>query len=220
MVNIKDSFYFPHDYHARHDKKLEKLRFNMGYEGIGIYWCLVEIMYEEGGRLRIEEIPFYAEALRINEKKVKKIIFELKIFHFDDHFFWSESQVKRQKKINANRRKARSSAKKRWNAFALRSHCDGNARKERKERKESKEIKGGWFKDLWGKYPNKDGKKAAEKSFFSSVNTEEDYKQICLALDNYLKSEKVTKGFIKNGSTWFNNWRDWVDYKPPAQRLV
>lgn len=72
-----------------------------------------------------------------------------------------------------------------------------------------------WFKDIWDKYPNKDGKKLAERSFRASVRTEKDYQDIQTALGNYLKSEKVVKGFVKNGSTWFNNWRDWVDFVDP-----
>jgi len=72
-------------------------------------------------------------------------------------------------------------------------------------------VKGGFdFNILWGKYPNKDGKKAAERHFQSEVKTEQDWKDINTALDNYLQSDVVKKGFIKNGSTWFNNWRDWI----------
>lgn len=66
------------------------------------------------------------------------------------------------------------------------------------------------FSEIWAKYPNKDGKKAADKHFKSSVKTSEDFEEITKALSNYLASEKVKKGFIKNGSTWFNNWQDWI----------
>ena len=27
-----------------------------------------------------------------------------------------------------------------------------------------------------------------------------------------MQSKTVKNGYIKNGSTWFNNWQDWVDY--------
>lgn len=69
------------------------------------------------------------------------------------------------------------------------------------------------FDEVWKRYPNKDGKKASEKHFNTTVKTEEDYAAINKALDNYLNSDKVKKGFIKNGSTWFNNWQDWIDYE-------
>jgi hypothetical protein len=67
------------------------------------------------------------------------------------------------------------------------------------------------FDTVWKRYPNNDGRKLAIKSFNSTVKTEEDYAAINKALDNYLMSEKVLKGFIKNGSTWFNNWQDWIE---------
>lgn len=66
------------------------------------------------------------------------------------------------------------------------------------------------FEEIWAKYPNKDGKKAAERSFKASVKTKEDWVNIQTALNNYNSSERVSKGMIKNGSTWFHNWRDWV----------
>lgn len=71
------------------------------------------------------------------------------------------------------------------------------------------------FESLWEKYPSKDGKKVALKHFVGSVITDQDCSDIQKALDNYLKSERVSNGYIKNGSTWFNNWRDWVDFKEP-----
>jgi hypothetical protein len=70
----------------------------------------------------------------------------------------------------------------------------------------------GKFNDLWKLYPNKDGKKLAERSFKASVKTEQDWQDINKAMNNYLQSDTVKKGFIKNGSTWFNNWRDWIDF--------
>jgi len=66
------------------------------------------------------------------------------------------------------------------------------------------------FQSLWLKYPNRVGKAAAERHFKVSVKTGQDWKDINTALENYLKSQRVKKGYIQNGSTWFNNWRDWI----------
>lgn len=71
---------------------------------------------------------------------------------------------------------------------------------------------------LWDKYPSKDGKKQALRYFQSSVKSEKDLKDINLALENYLKSKRVQLGFIKNGSTWFNNWRDWINFAEPERQ--
>lgn len=84
------------------------------------------------------------------------------------------------------------------------------------KRKEKKETSLFDFESLWTKYPSKVGKEAAARHFNSTVATEKDYQDINTALNNYIGSERVRKGFIQNGSTWFNNWRDWV-VSPEAQ---
>ena len=79
-------------------------------------------------------------------------------------------------------------------------------------------VVSGLFEELWGNYPEKDGKKAAKLHFEATVKTAEDAKKIKLALKNYLNSKRVRDGYVKNGSTWFNNWTDWVPIdrpKPP-----
>ena len=69
------------------------------------------------------------------------------------------------------------------------------------------------FNEIWSKYPVKDGKKLSWCHFKASVNSEKSWQDINKALENYLTCKKVKNGYIKNGSTWFNNWRDWIDYK-------
>lgn len=67
-----------------------------------------------------------------------------------------------------------------------------------------------YFKKIWEKYPNAIGRKLAYKHFKASVKNEEDWNNINKALDNYKNSKRVSKGYIQNGSTWFNNWQDWI----------
>lgn len=100
----------------------------------------------------------------------------------------------------------------------LTSPCSGTKDKVKDKVKEEVVIGDVEFEAVWKKYPNKDGRKEALKHFLSTVITKDDLIDINSALDNYLKSEKVKKNFIKNGSTWFNNWRDWIQYKPPNEQ--
>ena len=69
------------------------------------------------------------------------------------------------------------------------------------------------FDAIWNKYPKKLGKKAAIRHYKNSVKSEKDLQNIQKALNKYLKSKNVKEGYIQNGSTWFNNWEDWVDYE-------
>jgi hypothetical protein len=81
------------------------------------------------------------------------------------------------------------------------------------------------FEIRWLKYPNRDGRKAALRHFNASVRTAEALVELDLALANYVetrtreneirKSRKQEPIPWKNGSTWFNNWRDWIPKKPP-----
>ena len=82
----------------------------------------------------------------------------------------------------------------------------------------NKEIESA-FDDLWKRYPNKDGKKGAQRHFSASVKTVEDVQAINTALDNYLNHLKLPENnwkHPKSGSTWFNNWRDWEKWTEPT----
>lgn len=69
------------------------------------------------------------------------------------------------------------------------------------------------FDEIWAKYPKGIGKKAAWRHFRATVTTLEAWDNINKALCNYLSSERVRKKIIQDGSTWFNNWADWLNYK-------
>ena len=70
------------------------------------------------------------------------------------------------------------------------------------------------FEELLKKYPNALGKKEASRHYVASVKTEEDKKNILVALENYLNHLQVNKWKkSKNASSWFNNWQDWINYK-------
>ncbi|MCK5609206.1 DUF4373 domain-containing protein [Candidatus Pacearchaeota archaeon] len=77
------------------------------------------------------------------------------------------------------------------------------------------------FDEIWGRYPNKDSRKAAERHFNNSVKKESDWEDINTALDKYLDHLKLeTWKKAKSGSTWFNNWTDWIEWEEPVDTLA
>lgn len=77
------------------------------------------------------------------------------------------------------------------------------------------------FEKLWEKYPRRERKKDAVRHFNASVKAEKDLIDIANALDNYLEKinvEKTEPKYIQQGGTWFNNWRDWIDYDVPEAK--
>jgi len=79
------------------------------------------------------------------------------------------------------------------------------------------------FEIIYNRYPRKEGKKIAFRHYKATVKTEGDLRDINNALDNYIKhlqKNRTEPGFIKMASTWFNNWKDWVDYKEASVPAV
>ena len=92
----KDTHWFSHDYNSRSDGKILKLRMKYGMEGVGVYWCIVEMLYEENGfsLLDYERITF---ELRTNEDLVKSVINDFGLFEVNCDKFWSNTAIERLK---------------------------------------------------------------------------------------------------------------------------
>ena len=74
------------------------------------------------------------------------------------------------------------------------------------------------FDRIWYRYPRKLGRKEAFRHFKASVKSESDLAAINTALDRFvaqMEAERRPPDKIPYGSTWFNNWQDWIDYKAP-----
>lgn len=111
----KEAYYFSHDYGARNDPKLQKVLMKLGQEGKGVYWDLIEMLFEEGGKLMLSELESYAFALRANENCLKSLINDFGLFQKDRKSFWSNSVIKRIQERNEKSLKYSESAKSRWN---------------------------------------------------------------------------------------------------------
>jgi hypothetical protein len=146
----KDTFYFSHDYYAMNDPKLLRLKARHGMAGIGAFWCVIEMLYEQGGELSINDIPIIAKELFMQQKTLESIIENFGLFQKTETIFLSLAVNERLLKRNERSASARKSANSRWNsgANAMRTHSERNAIKERKV-KESK-----LNKDIYGKFKN------------------------------------------------------------------
>jgi len=131
--------YFSHDYNARNDTKLVKLFMKRKLEGIGAYWCIIEMLYEEGGYLLRSEYERIAFELRTNNELIKDIIENYGLFEIDDLKLWSNTAMARLKKRIEKSEKARVSVKKRWDKYErntnvkeMKSECNTSKVKESK----------------------------------------------------------------------------------------
>lgn len=219
-IMANGTIFFSHDCNARNDLKLIRLNHKHGMAGVGIYWCLVEMLYENDGYLMRSDCECIANALRVEMRTLCDIIENSELFNFDDEKFWSESALKRIKKILEKSQKATDSALKRWgNANAMPTQCEGNANKVNKNRINNKEINkeivdvNNLFNTFWNEYPKKVAKQDAAKAFKKIKPTEELIKIIIQKVQEFKKSEAWLKDggqFIPNPATFLNG-RRWED---------
>ena len=73
------------------------------------------------------------------------------------------------------------------------------------------------FDYLWSLYPRKIGKKVSVRHMTSSIKTAVDVEDCARAIQNYLNSRSYQNGFVQYGSTFFNNWTDWVTDPDPGE---
>lgn len=151
---MKDSYYLKHDYGARNDPKLVKAAQKHGIAALGVYWCLVEMLYEQGGQLPME-LDVLAYDLRVSEDLVKSIIADFGLFQNDGKTFWSNAAksrlAQRAEKIEIARAAGKASAMKRKagaekstdveRTLNGRSTRRGEERRE-EDKREEKEIEG------------------------------------------------------------------------------
>ena len=148
----QDTFYFSHDYNARQDPKIKKLIQRHGLCGYGIFWAIVEDLYNNANALPTdyESIAF---DLRTNPDVIESVIKDFGLFVIDGEMFGSLSIQKRLDDRAEKSQKARDNANKRWNkdANAMPPHSNRNAIKEKKRKKsKGEESKGNDTKENLG----------------------------------------------------------------------
>lgn len=115
----KDAFYFPHDSNAKDDIKCVELIGELGLEGYGIYWVLIETLREQTEyKYPVRLLPFLARRFGVAPEKFQKVVFDFGLFIVeDDTIFYSASLIKRMALYEQKREQARNagieSAKKR-----------------------------------------------------------------------------------------------------------
>ena len=133
LINMgKDTFYFSHDYNARNDEKIKELIFKHGMAGYGIYWSVIEDLYQNSNVLRVNFARISSE-LKLDKAIVTSVIFDFDLFVFNGNNFSSLSVQKRLDERKNKSEKARLSVNKRWSdTNVIRTEYDSNTIKESK----------------------------------------------------------------------------------------
>ena len=142
IMAINKSYYFQHDYNASNDAKILFLRQQLGMEGYGIYWFIIEQLAQAGGKLPIKIIPVLAMQSQTQETKVRAIIEGYDLFQVVENEFFSIRLNKHLEIREQLSESGKEGAAKRWgNRVAIGEGIGNPNAKERKEIKEIEEIK-------------------------------------------------------------------------------
>lgn len=85
LLMEKEAYYFPHFCNARHDRKIRRLRKELGVEGYGIYFMLLETLREQQDLMYpLEDLDLLAEEFGVSEAKIQVTVSKYDLFEIDD----------------------------------------------------------------------------------------------------------------------------------------
>lgn len=132
----KDAYYFSHDSNSKDDPKCVLLIEQLGLEGYGIFWMLVETLRDQPDyKYPLSLLAALARRYNSTAQKVETVVKNYKLFQFtEDEFFFSISLMERMEYLENYRLKKSIAGKKgnevRWNnqlSIAESSQCDNSA---------------------------------------------------------------------------------------------
>ena len=182
-----NAYYFSHDYNAHNDVKILFMRQQLGMEGYGIYWYLIENLADAGGYLPMKIIPVLAMQMHTTEVKVSAVIKEFDLFNVCDNQFFSirlnkHLEIRNHiKKINSE--KGKKSAEKR-KSTSVQPQLNNGSTKESK----GKEIKVNEINEI-----NKNNSEVSNDELLKNSNL--------FRKPNIPTYEQVHEFFLKNGGT-------------------
>ena len=234
----KEANYFPHYYGARNDDKILKIRSRFdNCWGYGLFFMLCETMAESSkGTFDYESMAELSLSYSIDTDKIKQLVdycIEIELFYKSDNNVHSKTMDDFKQFRKERSDSGKKGAMSKWHSDGL---VNGSAINQPMALKESKVNKSKVnkskikendidkqklltnqitsFNIMWNKYPKRLGKKQAFKHYSASVKSKEDFENINTALNNYLKQiekDSIQDKFIRHGSTWFNNWQDYLN---------
>jgi len=134
--------YLQHQSNSFTDIKIIKMRSKLGMEAYGIFWALLELLFNEENKLCIDDYSVLAFSLQCDENKLKSVIEDFDLFVIEDGCFYSKRLNQHIDTINSKSIKAKESASKRWNnANAKRTQSDSNASRVEYSKEDKSKVK-------------------------------------------------------------------------------
>ena len=122
----KDAFYFFHDSNAQDDPKCMILIDQLGMEGYGIFWALIErLRSERSYQLPVQIITSLAKRWGTSKEKVETVVNNFGLFKINKNYFFSP---RLKSTMEERTERARLSISARWkNTIVLQPNIESNS---------------------------------------------------------------------------------------------
>jgi hypothetical protein len=233
----KEAFYFPHFSNARNDRKVKRLRKELGAEGYGIYFMILETLRDEPDfSYPMQDIDLLASDFDVSEPKVRTVICNYSLFDVSkDEKFFSPKLIEYLEPYFRMRKQRQNAIKARWDkdkeireleenvdTTVLRPYNDHNTDVIQKKVKESKRKESKVNKNIktdvdivYDKYPTKcptnsrtTSKNSNCKQKIKAMLKTISRDDMIKTIDWYVQDCAKTKTYIKNFDTFLNNFPD------------
>lgn len=98
----KEAYYFSHDANAQHDFKCIKLRRELGWEGYGLFWGLIELLRcEPTYKLPLSSIEDLSYSMHTSKEKLAAIIHRYELFEIEEEYFFSSRLLRSMNDYNS-----------------------------------------------------------------------------------------------------------------------
>lgn len=113
-VEKDNQLWFSHDCNAKDDPKIILLIDELGLEGFGIFWVLIETLRaQKSYKLQLKAVDALARRYNTTSQKMRVVVESYDLFKIDgDEFFFSPSLLRRMKRWDEKRQLASESGKK------------------------------------------------------------------------------------------------------------
>ena len=102
---MKDAYWFSHDSNAKDDPKVMMLIDQLGLEGYGIYWVLIETLRDQPNySYPIKLLPILAKRYYTSGEKMLAVVKNYELFETDDDVFFFSPALNRRMLLLENKR--------------------------------------------------------------------------------------------------------------------
>ncbi len=219
MKHSKDAFWFSHDSNAKDDPKIMILIDQLGPEGYGLFWILIEILRDQTGyKYPLRLLPILAKRYYTSHEKMLAVVKNYSLFIIEeDEFFYSDSLIERMQYLEIKREQRRLAGIKSGEARRVKAiekgttvqhpFNDGSTGVEQVKDSKEKESINKEFEVFWDKYHSITKKTKTDKEpaykYWEELSIDERAKAFSM-IDKYYDSLTDNK-YCKKARTYLSD---------------